>query len=159
MIKWLTILPFALFGHNLVEIMNPDFEQIKPGSEFIFAKKIPAALENSIQALSTEKRWRDFLAEYEPKKIEMEKVELVLKKLHLNLTSVNQETIQELFDSKSDFVFFLKKWLPHLNALPKEMQGDFLSEVAEKYLDIFPPDHEGRIHFFVEGTRIEIAEK
>ncbi|MEX0962297.1 MAG: hypothetical protein WDZ28_05530 [Simkaniaceae bacterium] len=50
-----------------------------------------------------------------------------------------------------------KKWLPHLNALPKEMQGDFLSEVAEKYLDIFPPDHEGRIHFFVEGTRIEIA--
>jgi hypothetical protein len=150
------LFPAAIFAQDLSEIMRPKLEQIVPGAELTFARNIPTALESAIRAIASEEKWQPFFKDYSEKKSLETDVEAVAGRLKLTIAQRSRECREALFDGKSDFVFFLKKWLPHLQMLPEEMQGDFLSEVAERYLDVFPPDREGAIHFLVESVTFSL---
>ena len=49
-------------------------------------------------------------------------------------------------------------WLPFTQRLPEELRDDFIAEIVEGYIELFPPDAHGLIH--VDAVRLEVeAEK
>lgn len=154
--KWLFFLPLALSASDLTQVMAPNFDDLKPHTEFCYAKHIPHALDSAIRSLSCEKRWNEYLAGYTASDFSECDLERYLKAHKLIIEERHTEPKEELFSSKSNFVLFLKQWLPHLSQLPEELQGEFLSELAGHYLEIFPPDREGKIHFLVESVSLKI---
>lgn len=154
--KWLFFLPLALCAEDLIPVMAPQYDKLKAHMDFCYAKRIPQALENAIRSLSCETRWHDYLAGYSSPEFHEHELETHLTAHKLKVKEQHTEPKEQLFSSKSHFVFFLKQWLPHLSQLPEELQGEFLSELVGHYLEIFPPDREGNIHFLVESVVISL---
>jgi len=45
-------------------------------------------------------------------------------------------------------------WLPFTQRIPEDMRGDFVAEIVEGYVDLFPPDAQGLVH--VDAVRLEV---
>jgi len=45
-------------------------------------------------------------------------------------------------------------WLPYTQRIPAEMQASYIAEIVEEYLDMYPPDRDGRTH--VQMYRLEV---
>jgi trans-aconitate methyltransferase len=45
-------------------------------------------------------------------------------------------------------------WLPYTQRVPESKQGLFIDELADRYIQKFPPDHEGNIN--VKMVRLEV---
>lgn len=56
--------------------------------------------------------------------------------------------IHDIFISKLQFMDWLTTWCDYLKFLPEDLHYVFLSEVADRHLESFPPDSKGQIHRF-----------
>jgi|GEM_PF-2887324 len=157
--KFFPLIFFATFSFNLPEVLSPSLDSARAGQTLTVANQMPGALYTALRTVLSEEKWVERFGVWNiPKKGRTEFVERLMAR-HLSVKSESRQVVETLFAGKSDFVLFLQKWLPARIELPKEVEGEFLSEVAEGYLDIFPPDESGLIHFFVECVTLEIEQK
>ncbi len=45
-------------------------------------------------------------------------------------------------------------WLPFTQRIPEELRGDFIDELVDGYIGLFPPDADGMVH--VDAIRLEV---
>jgi trans-aconitate methyltransferase len=136
-------------------------QALKPGGRLCIQMPtgLPLALEQALYTTIASEKWGAYFTEFRaPWKFyqEAEYLELLGE---ANLTPIRLEifTEQELFLTKAAFQEFLKQWLPHLKALPADLEDLFLSELVDHYLQILPADELGQIRFIV--TRMETETK
>lgn len=135
---------------------------LKAGGKIIvkIPTKLPVAMESALRALTTKEKWSDYFITFHPK-WNFYKKEDYKKLLTESLFTVNSMKIspaEEIFPSIQAFKDFIKSWLPYFEAVPKNMEKEFLDELALSYTNILPLDAEGRVHFFVEKLEV-VAQK
>ena len=65
---------------------------------------------------------------------------LVIESLELKPKDMVHENIEKFKG------WFRTTWMPYLHRIPQELQEAFICQVAEKYIQINPPDQDGKIH-------------
>ncbi len=75
---------------------------------------------------------------------------------HLLIKRVEIITVDKPYASKASFIAWMKGWMPHLKMLPKELHEEFLNEIADRHLERYPLDNEGKVHYIDYWMEVEL---
>lgn len=82
----------------------------------------------------------------------------ILTSNNFSCLETKKQPKEQLFFSEESFDVFLTSWIPYLKALPESLHQSFVKDFIKRYLEIFPKDREGNIHFLAEKINI-LAQK
>ena len=150
------------FMYDQSELLKQIHPLLKPKGHLLvkIPSRVPVALDSAIKALITSEKWEDYFITFYPKSnlYKKEDYKSLLEKMHFETLKVKMIPTDETFASVEQFQEYIVSWLPYLEAVPKELQEEFMKEFMQKYLKIFPVDAEGKVHFLVEKLEI-LAQK
>lgn len=118
---------------------------------------LPAPLEQAVNETMQKGAWSSHFDGFSPgwRFFSAQEYEELLYQAHLEPSKIQQIVVPHTFPSRQAFMGFLKQWFPYLRPLPEEQKMVFLGQVVDRYLELFPPDNEGRPVFEVSRLRIE----
>ncbi len=122
--------------------------------------KVPIAVKSTLKALTTEDKWLDYFLAFDPKwNISSEEdYQKILSSYNFSCLETKKSPKEQIFFSEESFDLFLTSWIPYLKALPESLHQSFVKDFIKRYLEIFPKDREGNIHFLAEKLNI-LAQK
>lgn len=122
--------------------------------------KVPIVVKSTLKALTTSEKWSDYFLAFDPtwNISSEESYQQVLSSLNFACVETKKLPQEQIFSSEETFDAFLTSWIPYLKALPESMHRAFIQDFIQRYLQIFPKDSQGQIHFLVEKLDI-LAQK
>lgn len=122
--------------------------------------KVPIVVKSLLKALTTEDKWIDYFLAFDPKwNISSEDDYLkTLTSLNFSCLETKKQPKDQVFSTEESFDAFLTSWIPYLQAIPESLHQQFIKDFIKRYLEIFPKDSEGNIHFLAEKLNI-LAQK
>jgi trans-aconitate 2-methyltransferase len=132
---------------TLKEIKN----SLKPGGKVFlsfFADHQRKRFDACIQAITQLDHWKNYFVNYHRvlKEIKAYEFASLVYKSGLLLQRLEFIEIHDIFTSKLQFMDWFTTWCDCLRHLPEELHYVFLSEVADKHLEAYPPDSKGQVH-------------
>lgn len=88
-----------------------------------------------------------------------EDYENFLSDLGFQIVCIENQTLDECYNSPTELGNAVRVWLPHIQKVPLEKQDLFLEELLRDFLQRVPPDEHGKVHhyeptLFVEAINI-----
>ena len=122
--------------------------------------KVPIVVKSLLKALTTEEKWMDYFLAFDPNwNISSEEDYLkLLSSLNFCCIETKKKPKEQIFLTEESFDAFLTAWIPYLKAIPESLHQQFVKDFIKRYLEVFPKDSEGNIHFLAEKLNI-LAQK
>lgn len=135
---------FSSFALQWLKIKNSFFESAynnltKSGILLLtIPLGISAALEESIQILTTSPQWSSYFSTFTPEVnfLSEDGYKNLLSQFKFQSLQFTVNHHKTLFSSREDFEKYVRQWFVYLNALPDELKEVFFNQVIEKYLEI-----------------------
>jgi len=136
-----------------LKILKEIKQALRPGGKAFFsffADHQRKRFDSCVSSITQQDRWKNYFVNYRPaiKEIKAHQFAASVYKSGLVLQRLEFVEIHDVFISKLQFMDWFTTWCDHLKYLPEEFHYVFLSEIADKHLEIYPPDSKGQIHRF-----------
>jgi trans-aconitate 2-methyltransferase len=132
---------------------------LKPGGKLWIQVPtgLPQAMEQALEKTIASDAWKkDFVQFQAPWRFyQAEEYKKLVEDAQFQITSLTVSTKHEKFPSRVAFHSFLRQWFPYLRPLAEEKKDQFLQDLLDRYLQILPPDQEGRVSFIVDRLEVE----
>jgi trans-aconitate methyltransferase len=128
-------------------------EALRPGGKAFlsfFADHQRKRFDSCVSAIAKQDRWKHYFINYRPaiKEVKAHQFAAWVYKSGLVLQRLEFIEIHDVFISKLQFMDWFTTWCDYLKYVPEEFHYVFLSEIADKHLETYPPDSKGQIHRF-----------
>lgn len=135
------------------EVLNKMAASLKKNGRLYlyFAPKYEGyRLQIAMNAVKEKPEWKKYLADYKdvfflPTENEFKEM---LKKANLTSKRISLIRTDVIFESKENFNQWMKAWLPFLRYLPSETHHQFVDEIIDSYLTMFPIGEDGLLHYY-----------
>ncbi len=106
-------------------------------------------LELALAELTKSPFWRSYFVDFELNYyLRSPKIyQNLLKQFDLDITYFEVEVQDWYFPNREAFEMYTLMWLPHLNALPSELQDKFFNQLMNRYVELVPERENGELGF------------
>ncbi len=134
---------------------------LKSGGKMIadMPTALPKPMFQAVEEIMAKQEWSSYFFDFSPgwKFFTVQEYQELLDESGLEPTKIALVEVPHTFPTKGAFIGFLKQWFPYLSPLPNEKKGAFLEQVVNRYLELLPPDAQGRPQFIVNRMRVEAS--
>jgi hypothetical protein len=74
-----------------------------------------------------------------------------LQNAGFKVRSVEMRQKEEVYSSVKLFSDAISHWLPHLKQLPFHLRAEFIQDLVAAYIQEYPVDDKGQVHFYVDN--------
>jgi trans-aconitate 2-methyltransferase len=132
---------------------------LKPGGKLWIQVPtgLPKTMEQALKQTVESESWKEDFAQFKApwRFYQAEEYQDLLQEARFQIMRLSVVTKHEKFPSRAAFHGFLKQWFPYLRPLAADQKDRFLTELLDRYLDLLPPDEQGRVSFIVDRLEIE----
>ncbi len=85
-----------------------------------------------------------------------EDYENFLSSLGFQIVCIENQILDECYDTPEEMGNSVRQWLPHIQKVPLEKRNLFIGELLRNFLQHVPPEHEsGKVHYYEPTLFIE----
>jgi trans-aconitate 2-methyltransferase len=132
---------------------------LKPGGKLwiLMPTDLPAAMKQALDKTISSEKWKGYFVQFAAPWRFYQPDEYRTLLTHAQLTPTRLDVViqDQKFPSRALFHGFLKQWFPYLRPLPIDQKDAFLTDLLDHYMQIVPPDEQGRVSFIVDRLEVE----
>lgn len=118
---------------------------------------LPQAMKQALERVIGSEKWQQDFAHFKApwRFYQPEEYKALLQEAKFQIASLRVVPKHEKSPSREACHGFLRQWFPYLRPLAENRKDLFLTELLDLYLQILPPDEQGRVSFIVDRLEVE----
>ncbi|MBS0287375.1 MAG: methyltransferase domain-containing protein [Proteobacteria bacterium] len=144
---------------NQKEVLKGIHASLKSNGKLLMIFPVTHGFGHALEKVTSSPKWQSYFKDFKPNWYfyNVKTYEQYLQETGFKSALVKITTQDETYANRAVFQDAISHWLAHLKVVPPNLREMFLDDLVTTYLQEFPVDKNGQIHFYVDNLIVQAS--